>query len=210
MTRIDPFDSSANALVSLDNGGRFFNILTKADDGFISPAELAKAAGVYGEKQKMVVYFAMAIATLDAASKEKIISSLSPQLLETYNKYKPTSFLPSEAEAKGVLAASVVVTGIPKHIESKTTFQGFVIVPITTGKSVVMVMIPLMDKYDVYEVRDNASDHSFLIAHARGSEKLPEQKITVGGILKELKTSKREDGPATKFLESFYYTIAHE
>ena len=65
--------------------------------------------------------------------------------------------------------------------------------------------MPIIDKYDVYEIRDEVSDDTFLIAHARGSIVLPEKKIKVAGVLKELKANKNEKKASKRFLEVLYY-----
>ena len=77
-------------------------------------------------------------------------------------------------------------------------------IPIMSGKAMTMVMIPIMDKYDVYEVRDEVKDEKFLIAHARSENKLLPEQITIAGIIKELKADKKGDQPAQKFLEIAY------
>ena len=56
MKKVNPYKSQAAALKSLDNGGRFFNVLTKADDGQITSAELSKVAGAFSNKQLMNLY----------------------------------------------------------------------------------------------------------------------------------------------------------
>ena len=73
------------------------------------------------------------------------------------------------------------------------------------GKVMVFIPVPLVDSYDVYEIRDENSSETFLIAHARGAEKLPEQLIKVAGVLKELKSNKEEENGSKKFLEINYF-----
>ena len=46
MKKIEPYKSIDEATLSLDNGGRFYNVLTKSDDGIISTSELGKVAGI--------------------------------------------------------------------------------------------------------------------------------------------------------------------
>ncbi|MGK7391387.1 MAG: hypothetical protein ACNS60_13610 [Candidatus Cyclobacteriaceae bacterium M2_1C_046] len=204
MKKIIPFKNTSSAITTLDNGGRFYNLLTKAEDGNISTAELAKVAGLFGNKQQMVLYFAMSISEL--GDKEKVESALSDDLNIAYRKYAPQILLPSEAKSKGILSSNAIITGVPKMIESKSNFNGFIIVPVSTGKSISMIMIPIIDQYDVYEIRDNGFSETFLIAHSRGKTKLPEKKIKVGGILKELKVDKKGEKAPKMFLESLYYS----
>jgi len=201
MKKIEPYKNINEATLSLDNGGRFYNVLTKSDDGIISSSELGKVAGLFIDKQKMVLFLDLAISNFDVNAKEKIVNSLDVSLRSTYEKYKSHELLPSEAYDKGILSSNSIITGFPKKIDSKSDFNGVIIIPV--GNS--MIAIPLIDKYDVYEIRDEVSDDTFLIAHARGSIVLPEKKIKVAGVLKELKSNKNEKKTSKKFLEALYY-----
>ena len=201
MKKIEPYKNINEATLSLDNGGRFYNVLTKSDDGIISSSELGKVAGLFIDKQKMVLFLDLAISNFDVNAKEKIVNSLDVSLRSTYEKYKSQEFLPSEAYDKGILSSNSIITGFPKKIDSKSDFNGVIVLPV--GKS--FVVMPIIDKYDVYEIRDEVSDDTFLIAHARGSIVLPEKKIKVAGVLKELKANKNEKKASKRFLEALYY-----
>lgn len=205
MIKIEPYKNINDAISSLDNGGRFYNILTKADDGIISKSELGKVGGIFNDKQQMILFLELSISRLDDLKKNAIISKLESELQQTYQKYKPVELLPSEANSKGIIASNTIITGIPKLTESKSDFTGFIMIPIIAGNVTTFAMIPLMDAYDVYELRDEASDNSFLIAHARGTNTLPEKRIKVAGILKELKSNEHEEKASKKFLEAIYH-----
>jgi len=206
MKKIIPYKTFRNALVSLDNGGRFYNLLTKANDGQVSSAELAKVAGVFNDKQKMVLYLEMSLSYLDEPSRKSIHASLSDDLKKSYKKYSPQRMLPSQAQKAGKLKSNAIITGVPRFVDAKSEFTGFIMVPIMAGKVMTFVMIPIIDQYDVYELRDDLISKEFIIAHARGKVKLPEAEIRCGGIIKELKADKKEKSKATKFLEAMYYT----
>ena len=201
MKKIEPYKNINEATLSLDNGGRFYNVLTKSDDGIISTSELGKVAGLFIDKQKMVLFLDLAISNFDVNAKEKIVNSLDASLRSTYEKYKSHELLPSEAYDKGILSSNSIITGFPNKIDSKSDFHGVIVLPV--GKS--FVVMPIIDKYDVYEIRDEVSDDTFLIAHARGSIVLPEKKIKVAGVLKELKANKNEKKASKRFLEALYY-----
>jgi len=205
MKKIEPYKNSTEALSNLDNGGRFYNILTKADDGIISKSELGKVGGIFYDKQQMILFFELSISKLDAGKRKAIISKLDEDLKKMYLKYKPMKLLPSEAHTKGLLASNTILTGIPKLTESKSNFVGFIMIPIVTGNVTTFSMIPIIDVYDVYEIRDEESDQSFLIAHTKGTAKLPEKKIKVAGVLKELKLDEKEKTASKKFLEALYH-----
>ena len=79
-------------------------------------------------------------------------------------------------------------------------------VPIMAGKVMTMMLIPIIDQYDVYKVLDSNSSDTFLVAHAKSKEKLPQKKLSLGGVLKELKLKKEENAPADIFLEAVYFS----
>ena len=57
MREVQPYRTERGLLKALDNGGRFFNIFTKAGDDQITRAELAKAAGTFGSAPKAALFF---------------------------------------------------------------------------------------------------------------------------------------------------------
>ncbi|MBC8753801.1 hypothetical protein H2O64_03915 [Kordia sp. YSTF-M3] len=209
MKKIEPFRNFNDALLNLDNGGRFYNILTKADDGVISKAELGKVGGIFYDKQQMILFFELSISKLGEEKRNAVISKLEDNLKALYTKYKPIELLPSEAYSKGIIASNTIITGIPTLTESKSEFVGFIMIPMVVGKVTTFTMIPLIDMYDVYEIRDEASDENFLIAHAKGATKLPKKKIKVAGVLKELRSDRKESVASKRFLEAIYHIEIH-
>lgn len=204
MKFISPYKNLDEATTSLDNGGRFYNFLTTAEDGIISSAEVGKVAGLYNDRQKMVLYLAMCLSGLKASANRQVKNSLSEDLRISYDKYFPQYLNPSEAKDHGLLGTNAIITGVPIHINSREDFTGFVMMPVMVGSVMTMLMIPIIDKYDVYHLKDEATSQTFLIAHARSNEKLPQKRLSAGGILKEMKMKKDEKGPAEKYLEVLY------
>lgn len=205
MIKIEPFKNIDKALHALDNGGRFYNLLTQANDGLIVEAELSKVAGLFNNKQQMMLFLDIAISRLDEEKREEVISKLEIGLREAYLKYKPLHIIPSQAYTRGKLGENTIITGIPTLIESKDELVGFIMIPILTGEVTTFSMIPLMDLYDVYELRDIPSDTNFIIAHIKDRKKLPNKKIQVAGVLKELKSDMDEEVASKRFLEAVYY-----
>jgi hypothetical protein len=161
----EPYRNINGAIPKLDNGGRFYNILTKADDGIISKSELGKVGGIFNDKQQMIL------------SLELSISKLDENLQKIYLEHKPIELLPSEADSKGIIASNTIITGIPKLTKPKTEFIGFIVIPIIIGNVTTFSLIPLIDIYDVYELRDEKSSKNILVAPSKGTNKLPEKKL---------------------------------
>lgn len=205
MEKIEPYKNINSALQSLDNGGQFFNFRTKAEDGIITQSELGRVGGVFIENQQLILFLEMSLLQLDSSAKDTIISKLDRGLQKKYQKYKSQELLPSEANLKGIISSNAIITGIPKMIESKSDFNGFIMFPLISGNVTTFMMIPLIDEYDVYELRDEESSETFLIAHLKDSERLPSKKMIVGGVLKELNESEEENEAKGKFLEAIYH-----
>ncbi|MEM6842665.1 MAG: hypothetical protein AAF632_10605 [Bacteroidota bacterium] len=208
MKKVKPYNTVSEAVATLDNGGRFYNILTKPEDGIISESEVGKVAGLFNDKQKMILFLELSLAKLNQVDREEVVLKLDSKLQKAYQRYKPQKLLSSEANTVGVISSNAIVTGIPTLVESKTDLLGFIMIPIVTDKTTTFTMVPLIEKYDVYEMRDELSSDTFLIAHAKGSQKLPQGKVTVAGVLKELKGRKNKDSPARIFLEAIYHVEA--
>lgn len=207
MQQIIPYTSTSTALASLDNGGRFYHLFTEAKDGHIEPHELAKVAGVYHDRQKMMLYLDMATHSMKQHSQNEVYASLSEDLREARNKYAPALLTPAEAKSRGKVASTAIITGVPKLIEEKSDFKGFIIIPVMAGSVMTMVLVPMIDQYKVYHLKDTESSKDFIIAHARNEAELPQQTIRCGGILKELESDESGNGNSGVFLEALYYSI---
>lgn len=207
MKQIIPYQNITEALVHLDNGGRFYNLFTKAEDGEINAAELSKVAGMFNEKQKLVLFLELSMSALSKEDQVAIISKLDDKLRLDFLKYKAQELMASEAEERGVLAANAIISGVPIIKESKSEFKGIILVPVSTGKAMTFVPIPIIDQYDIYEIRDDHSSETFLIAHYRGKEKLPAEKIKVAGVLKKIEVKVDGVKAYQKFLEINYYQV---
>jgi hypothetical protein len=206
MQNVIPYKHCGGALKDLDNGGRFYNLFTKANDDEVSPVELAKAAGVFSDKQKMFLFYEMAVRDLGESDKRSLFDSLSEDLQAAYIEHRPQNLLPSEADSKGVSSKAAILTGYPRFVEDKTVFNGFIMIPMSTGKSMTFIMIPIMDQYDIYELTDDSSSEKTFLANVRGSERLPVELSSFGGILKETSLDKEGEKRDRLFLEALYYT----
>lgn len=205
MEIVKPYSNINDALSSLDNGGRFYNLFTKANDGLISEAELSKTGSILDDKQTLILLLEMSISKLKKSDKEVVISKLDEKLKKSYLKYKPKNLLPAEIKKKGVLSSNAILTCIPKLVDSKSSFNGFIMVPIMVNSVTTFSPIPIIESYDIYELKDEVSSETFIIAHSKDFKKLPNKKITVGGVLKEFDITEDEKGDDQMFLEVLYY-----
>ncbi len=205
MKKITPAKDFDDALEILDNGGRFYNFKAKANDGRIDQSELGKVAGIFSDHQEMILFLEMLMINLTTEEKNKIISLLDKTLQEKYNRLHALRLSIADVNNKGMFSNSIITKGIPQLVESKKEFTGFIMIPIVSGNITSFSMIPLIEEYNVYELKDTDSDETALIAHSKLFDNLPQEEITVAGVLKELKPNKEDKTTSGKFLEIVYY-----
>ncbi len=205
MKKITPAKNINDALDILDNGGRFYNFKAKANDGRIDQSELGKVAGIFSDHQEMILFLEMLMINLTVEDKNKIISMLDKTLQEKYDRLQAQNLCLTDVNENGMFSNSIITKGIPSLVESKSEFKGFIMVPIVAGNVTSFSMIPLIEEYDVYELKDTATNETLLIAHTKLFDSLPNEEITVAGVLKELKPSKDGKTGSGKFLEVVYY-----
>ena len=210
MKKVIPHTTTKEAMAALDNGGRFYNWSSKAGDGHISSAELKKAAGVISGAQNSILYLEMTLANFESDEKNRVISFLSRDLKPKYDKYKPAHLSAVDPSQPLEAGSSAIFTGVPKLVESKTEFSGFIMVPVYTGKTMTFTMVPIIEAYDVYQLHQQSKGHQILIGHDKSSKKLPERLTRIGGVLKDVSTSDKGSDGKSKLLEITHYTPLDE
>jgi hypothetical protein len=204
MRKLQPYVTVRGAQAALDNGGRFYNLFSKPSDDVVDPAELARAAGVISAGTQAFLFFEMALFDLPASEKERVVSLLSPALRERYAARRPAVLAPSVVESEGRAGRPAIVSGYPVFLEDRTQFTGFIMVP--TGRT--LIMVPIFDRFDVYEVYDTPDRDTprTVIATTRGSKRLDGIHARFGGMLRELHFEDVTGKEHALYLEALYYT----
>lgn len=203
MREVRPYRTVQGARRTLDNGGRFYNLKARAGDDVVDAGELAKAAGVRSPDARAFLYLEMALMDLTVGQKSEVLSLLSSKLNRQLTAKQAHILKPSVVESSGVKGTSAIVSGYPAFVEDKTRFTGFIILV-----TPVIMMIPIMDRFDVYEVYDTPemTGRRTVIATVRGSKRLNGGYARFGGILKELSFDDKTGKEHGLFLETLYYT----
>ncbi len=208
MREVQPYKTEGGLLKALDNGGRFFNVFTRARNDQITRAELAKAAGVFGSKPKAVLFFEMAQQALAPQARTRAVAALGPKARKDHTKFLPAKLRPSLVESKGKAGGCVIVEGYPRFLKNKTQFTGMMMIPIVAGSVTTFIMIPLYDQFDVYEVFDDRRMRRpyCVLATARGVKFPPGDPVRLGGILRKMEAKKKSERQHKFYLEACYYT----
>jgi len=205
---IVPYRTLGGAKKALDNGGRFFNLFAKADNGVVSGVELARAAGVFSSDLRALLFFEMAVAGLSPGESETMVAHLSPDVLARLESSRPRTLKPSLVESDGQAGMPAIVTGYPVFVVDQSQFQGFLIVVVVPT----VVLIPIFDKYDVYEVYDTPELNTVrtVIATTRGSKRMDGLCVRFGGVLKELLFEDKTGKAHGLYLDTMYYTVLQQ
>ena len=179
MRELKPYRTMNGLRTAIDNGGRFYNLFASADDHVVSRGELAKAAGVFTAGTRAFLFLERETQELSSADRQATIDLLDSGLRKRYRRYRPQTLLPSAVEKDCSADQSVIVTGYPRFVGGRK-FSGFILIP--TGKTVVIV--PIADKFDVYEVFDNREMRgpNSIVATVRGHRLTHTGPIRFGGV----------------------------
>jgi hypothetical protein len=203
MRQVVPYRTITGARRAFDNGGRFYNLWSKAGDEVVDASELAKAAGVYSSGVQAFLYLDMALMDLPLEQKAEALSLLSSNLKRRFESTRAMVLQPSAVEAEGKAGDSAIVTGYPSYVEDRTEFRGFIMMV-----TPIIAMIPIMDQFDVYEVFDTPEkiEPRTVVATVRGSQRLDGLYTRFGGVLKELQFEDMTGKDHGLYLEALYYT----
>lgn len=202
MRKIEPFENVFDALAVLDNGGRFYNFLTHAEDGLISTAEVSKVAGLFVGKKQVVLFLQMALSKLSAQDLETVRSKFDDSLKECYHTYLSRYLTIQELDENIAIGSQILLKGKAVPAGAQSSLTGFVFM-MAAGS---MVPVPVMEAYDVYSFTDS-SNAVIPIVHPKDKGPFPDNLITVGGVLKELKSEKRDE-KGKRYIEVCYY-VSH-
>jgi hypothetical protein len=204
MRELKPYQTMQGLRTAIDNGGRFYNLFSEANDQVLTREELAKAAGVFTAGVNAFLFFEMAQQGLTPDDRQAILSLFDSDLRKNYQRYRPLTLLPSVVEKEGIAGKSSIVTGFPKFVENRTQLKGFIVV--MAGK--VPVMVPIFNKFDVYEVFDDAqkSKPGTMVATVRGQQLSHNGPIRFGGVLRKLKFKDNTEKSHNFYLETVFYT----
>ena len=203
MRQVTPYRTAGGARRALDNGGRILNLFTKPGDGIVEASELAKAAGVFSSGDKAFVYLDMSLSELSPGERQEMVSLLPPNLRAKYIAHRPQVLAPSVVEREGSEGDLAIVSGYPVFVEDRTQFKGFIVMV-----TPVVMFIPIMDQFDVYEVYDTPDmiEPRTVVATMRGSKRLDGGQWRFGGMLRELQFEDKTGKAHGLYLETMYYS----
>lgn len=203
MKPVQPFATRDELQAAVDNGGRFYHLFSHAGDQEISTGELAKAAGVFCNVRSSFLFLELACRDLPASDHSEIVAMLEPKLRDRFAELRPATLTPSDVERRGAAGETAVITGWPTFTREKLDTM---MIPMMVGT--VLTMIPMQQKFRVYEVFDDESrsGSSTFATMPIDSEILEETPTRFAGFLRDLDTTDDGGSEHKFYLETIFYT----
>lgn len=204
MKEVIPFTSREELSAAIDNGGRFYNLFSTADDQVVSKAELAKAAGVIVTGQVALLFLDLAANDFSETDRKEMISMLEPGLRDRFHDVVRSRLSPSNVESEGEAGDCVIVEGFTKRLSDKSQFTGHILLPNATT----FMMIPMLDMFDIYEFFDETESNSasVVVAAKAGSDFPDGTRIRFGGYVRSLVVQDESTRTHKLYLEASYFT----
>lgn len=204
---IKPFESVESLAKQIDNGGRIYNIFTKADDNVVTGAELAKAAGVIGTEGLGFLYLEMAVAGFEEDDRKQIIEMLEPGLRRRFEGHGPRPLAPSEMDERGKPGKAAIMTGYVRFLEDRSQFSSFIMIPMMVNNVTTFTMIPIFDQFNVYEIFETSDFEKpcGIVTSPKTMTFKNGSRIRVAGYLRELKEESGKPKQHAVYLETYYY-----
>ncbi len=208
MREIKPFKTLRGLEQAIDNGGRFYNLFSHAEDSVVSRGELAKAAGVYSSNDTAFLFLEMARQDLSPYEQDTVVEMLEPELQREFRKRRPKTIAPDLVDTEGKAGTTVIMAGYPQFVENKTEFQCYIQIPVMVGKVTTYTQIPIFDQFDVYEVFNDKrmQKPSSVVARSRGKRLNHDGPIRFGGIVRKLDYNNGEERVHNFYVETVFYT----
>lgn len=205
---IKPYATVQGLRKALDNGGRFYNLFQLAEDNVVSKGELAKAAGVFSAGASAFLFLELAQQNLGQDELDSVEGLFAPELKKAQKKYRPTCLMPSQIESDAVPGKPLVTSGYLRYLEDRTQFNGMVMVPIMVGKIMIFTPIPLFERFDIWELFDNAGfkGQSAVIATKLKWKPDHDGAFRFGGLVRKLEVDAKKPVLHRKFVEVEYFS----
>ncbi|MEM8671000.1 MAG: hypothetical protein AAGG48_25955 [Planctomycetota bacterium] len=207
MNEIEPFSTKAELVSAIDNGGRFFNIFSQANDSIVTRGELAKAAGTWASDLNAFLFLELATVGLSEMDKHAVIDMLEPGLRSSYREKNPRRLVPVNVDTQCEPGEAIMTEGKIKHCGDKTKFSGFIYTPLMVGQVTTFIMTPIFDAFDVYHLTGpDQPDSAAVIAVPLNSDLQDGQQIRFGGYIRDLEFEQESDRTHKYYLEAMYFT----
>lgn len=201
MHEVQTYSSLDEAIRALDNGGRFYHFFSKAGDDVITPAELHKVAGAFGNDRTASLFFSLATWDLDETEQRKLDARLEPDTRMLLSQHQPQVLAPDSFQDEAEIGKPVIVEGEVRVVDDETE-TGMIFVPVMVNNVMTMQMLPTSTSYTVYQVGDGPRCH--VLAAKR--DKPLGGAVRFGGLIKESPPEEKGNPSPGPRLEAAFFS----
>ena len=212
MQEVEAYRSKNELTSVIDNGGRFYNVFSRANDQVVTKGELAKAAGMWASDLNAFLFLDLATFDLDEMEKLAVEDTLEPDLRNRYRQASTRVIAASDIDGEGQAGDAIIVEGSVQKCHEKTKFSGYIYVPITVGDVTTFTVTPIFDHFSVYRLFDGDSRKvdaelpGAVVAVPLKAEFSAGDRIRFAGYLRELEFDDEESRTNNLYLEAIYFS----
>ena len=210
MKKVEPYKTFAGALQALDNGGRLYNLLSRAGDGEIDEAELARAAGFMTWNWQALFFFELAVHRLTRDEQDKLRVRMHPKLRKRMSESRPGVIGRDMDVSRYEADMAAIARGYPQVLGPKTRFAGSGRFESSRDGHVIHEWRPLQDEgLDVWRLYANPSRRGpYLIVGTRRAPAVqPGREYVLCGLTQPLKFPVQSKPGHENFLMPECYSI---
>lgn len=208
MREVKPYRTLEEAVLGMDNGGRLNNPIDRSDDHWISPRELARAAGVKWTNERILVFFEMALAELSTEDRSHLLTHCTPALIDFITAKRPAFLPPERVETDGLEDTTAIITGYPRLVRDASQISGHTRIPLAGGKMHLPLPVNIQG-WDLYTVHSDPDPLSPFTTVAIGNNSTPIVEGSLarfGGVLRGFHPKDAPWSHKDLYLEIYYFT----
>lgn len=107
MRRVNAYKRVESLVAALDNGGRWYHLFSRADDGVVTAGELGKASGSW-DPRTGVLFLTLAWAELDERERGQVQSALDHDVQKWFETWPPHFVSPGQVAALSTGSPTIV------------------------------------------------------------------------------------------------------
>lgn len=213
MRKITPYKTFDGLSAAVDNGGRWWNLFSKAGDGKITESELAAAGGNTRQQESAFLFLALASSRLPDDDIKRLNAQMELPLRLKNQRHQPSVLRPSQVEEQATDGALVLLEG--RCVKQLRLSNLTISMPVFVRGNVsglprwTKEQVPLMTKMRIYEFADvdGGSSATTLLGCKPGQALPTDRPIHVACLVHGLGFS--GERPSHHFIcEGHYYTDA--
>jgi hypothetical protein len=207
MREINPCRTVEQARVVMDNGGHFYNVLTRAGDRVVTQQELEKAARSSFSGADLFLFLELLLSEMGGQERAEVVELLEPQVRSRYLAERPVELSPAELDRRGEANEAVIVTGTLTEVGVIRRKTGTMLIAPVAGSVEAAIAVPVDEDWRLYRISTTAGEGGArtLLAVPSSVAEPPPGVLRVGGVLRPRDTPGEPLPDSDLFLEASYF-----